>query len=53
MPTIRGTIDVGKFRVVYEEKREHGSGDSDGYLLQQRAIIRLNEALVKIEQPDD
>ena len=53
MPSIPGTIDVGKFQVVYEEKREHGSGESDDYLLQQRAIIRLNEALVKIEQPDD
>src|SRR5580765_5943831 len=52
MPTVPGTIDLGKFRVVYEEEREHGSGDSDGYLLQQRAIIRLNEALVKIEQPE-
>jgi uncharacterized OsmC-like protein len=53
MPTVPGTIDLGKFRVVYEEERERGSGDSDGYLLQQRAIIRLNEALVKIEQPED
>ena len=52
MPTIPGTIDLGKFRVVYEEEQEHSSGESDGYLLQQRAIIRLNEALVKIEQPD-
>jgi uncharacterized OsmC-like protein len=48
-----GTIHLGKFRVVYEEKREQGSGDSGGYLLQQRAIIRLNESLVKIEQQDD
>ena len=53
MPTVPGTIDLGKFRVVYEEEREQGSGDSDGYLLQQRALIRLNEALVKIEQPED
>jgi len=53
MPTVPGTIDLGKFRVVYEEKREQGSGDPDDYLLQQRAIIRLNEALVKIEQPED
>jgi uncharacterized OsmC-like protein len=52
MPTIPGTIDLGKFRVVYEE-REHGPGDSDGYLLQQRALIRLNEALVKIDHPED
>ena len=53
MPTIPGTIDLGKFRVVYEEEREQGSGDSDGYLLQQRAIIRLNEELVKLAQQED
>ncbi len=53
MPTVPGTIDLGKFRVVYEEKREQSSGAPDNYLLQQRAIIRLNEALVKIEQPED
>jgi len=53
MSTFPGTIDLGKFRVVYEEEREHGSGDADRYLLQQRAIIRLNEALVKIEQRED
>ena len=53
MSTIPGTIDLGKFRVVYEEERERRSDGSDGYLLQQRAIIRLNEALVKIEQQED
>src|SRR6185503_14383907 len=53
MPTVPGTIDLGKFRVVYEEEREHGPGNSEHYLLQQRAIIRLNKALVKIEQPED
>ena len=53
MPTVPGTIDLGRFRVVYEEERELGSGDADRYLLQQRAIIRLNEALVKIEQRED
>lgn len=53
MPTVPGTIDLGKFRVVYEEEREDGSGNPDGYFLQQRALIRLNEALVKIEQGDD
>src|SRR4026209_2543113 len=53
MPTVPGTIDLGKFRVVYEEEREQGSGNLDNYLLQQRALIRLNEALVKIEQPED
>ena len=50
MPAAPGTIDLGKFRVVYEEEREHGA---DGYLLQQRAIIRLNEELVKLEQQED
>lgn len=53
MPTIPGTIDLGKFRVVYEEERDDGAGNADGYFLQQRAIIRLNEALVKIEQAED
>ena len=53
MPTVPGTIDLGKFRVVYEEQRDTGASDSDSYFLQQRAIIRLNEALVKIEQPED
>ena len=53
MAPFPGTIDLGKFRVVYEEERERPSDDSDGYLLQQRAIIRLNEDLVKLEQRDD
>ena len=53
MPTIPGTIDLGKFRVVYEEEQEHGSGESDGYLVQERAIIRLNEELVKLAQQED
>jgi uncharacterized OsmC-like protein len=35
-----GSIDLGKFRVIYEEEREP---EKDGYLLQQRAVIRLNE----------
>jgi len=53
MPAVPGTIDLGKFRVVYEEEREQPSGGADGYLLQHRAIIRLNEALVKLEQAED
>lgn len=53
MSTVPGTIDLGKFRVVYEEEHERPSDGADGYLLQQRAVIRLNEALVKIEQPED
>jgi len=53
MAAFPGTIDLGKFRVVYEEERERPSDHSDGYLLQQRAIIRLNEELVKLEQRED
>jgi uncharacterized OsmC-like protein len=53
MASFPGTIDLGKFRVVYEEERERPSDGTDGYLLQQRAIIRLNEELVKLEQRDD
>ncbi len=48
-----GTIDLGKFRVVYEEARQRPSDGTDGYLLQQRAVIRRSEELVKLEQPDD
>lgn len=53
MAPLPGTIDLGKFRVVYQEERERPSGSADGYLLQQRAIIRLNEELVKLEQAED
>ncbi len=53
MSTVPGTIDLGKFRVVYEEERERPSDGTERYLLQQRAIIRLNEALVKLEQAED
>jgi uncharacterized OsmC-like protein len=53
MAAAPGTIDLGKFRVVYEEERERTSDGADGYFLQQRAIIRLNEALVKFERAED
>ena len=53
MAAFPGTIDLGKFRVVYEEERERPSHGTDGYLLQQRAVIRLNEELVKLEQRED
>ena len=53
MAALPGTIDLGKFRVVYEEERERPSDSADGYLLQQRAVIRLNEDLVKLAQQDD
>lgn len=53
MAAFPGTIDLGKFRVVYEEERQRPSDGADGYLLQQRAVIRLNEELVKLDQRDD
>jgi uncharacterized OsmC-like protein len=53
MSAAPGTIDLGKFRVLYEEERERDSNGTDGYFLQQRAIIRLNEELVKIEHAAD
>ena len=42
MALLPGTIDLGKFRVVYEEERRRSPDTADGYFLQQRAIIRLN-----------
>lgn len=53
MAAAPGTIDLGKFRVICEEARERASDGTDGYFLEQRAIIRLNEALVKIERAED
>ena len=53
MPAAPGIIDLGKFRVAYEEARERASDGTDGYFLQQRALIRLNEDLVKIARPED
>ena len=53
MSAAPGTINLGKFRVLYEEERQRASDDTDEYFLQQRAIIRLNEGLAKIERPED
>ena len=53
MPTLPGIIDLGKFRVAYEEERERVADGTDGYFLQQRAVIRLNKDLVKIERAQD
>jgi uncharacterized OsmC-like protein len=53
MALLPGTIDLGKFRVIYEEERERSSSDTGGYLLQQRAIIRLNEDLVRLADQED
>jgi uncharacterized OsmC-like protein len=48
-----GTIDLGKYRVVYEEERKPDVDETDGYLVQQRAIIRLNEELVRLKRAED
>jgi uncharacterized OsmC-like protein len=53
MTRVPGSIDLGKFRFHYEEEREPTASGKNSYLLQQRAIIRLNEDLVKIERPED
>jgi uncharacterized OsmC-like protein len=53
MSAAPGTIDLGKFRVLYEEERRRASEDTDEYFLQQRAVIRLNEELVRIERAED
>ena len=53
MPAAPGTIDLGKFRVAYEEARGPASDGTDGYFLQQRARIRLNEDQVRIERAED
>jgi len=53
MPPAPGTIDLGKFRIAYEEARERPSDGADGYFLQQRARIRLNDDLLKIERASD
>jgi uncharacterized OsmC-like protein len=48
-----GTIQLGKFRIVYEEERESAGNGEAGYLLQQRALVRLNDELVKLESCED
>ena len=53
MPAASGIIDLGKFRVAYEEARGRASDGTDDYFLQQRARIRLSEGLVKIARPED
>ena len=51
-PELPGTINLGKFRVAYEEKRERSGADAE-YVLLQRAVIRLNDQLTRIESAED
>jgi uncharacterized OsmC-like protein len=53
MATLPGTIALGKFRIIFEEEGQRSSTDTDRYLLQQRAIIRLNEDLVRLADQED
>jgi hypothetical protein len=53
MAIFPGTIALGKFRIIYQEERQRSAVDGDGYFLQQRAIIRLNEDLVRIANQED
>jgi uncharacterized OsmC-like protein len=43
MAQVPGTIHLGKFKAVCEEEREPSHDSGEGYFLQQRAIIRLND----------
>lgn len=51
MPAAPGTIEIGKFRIAYEETR--APDGTEAYFLRQRALIRLNNDLVKIERSTD
>jgi hypothetical protein len=48
-----GTIALGKFRILYEEEPQRSGVDHDRDLVQQRAIIRLNEDLVRVAEQGD
>ena len=42
-----GKIDLAKFREVTREQRERAKAGPEGYVLQQRAVIRLVEDQLK------
>ena len=50
MAALPGTIDLGRLRLFYDEERQCAS---ESYLLQQRAVIRLDHELIKLEKQDD
>jgi uncharacterized OsmC-like protein len=49
---VPGTIRLGKFKAVCKEERESAE-PNEGYVLEQRAIIRLNDDLVRINRAED
>src|ERR1044072_3727237 len=53
MGILPGIIALGKFRIIYEEERQRSSSDAESYLLQQRALIRLDEDLIRLAEQED
>lgn len=47
MTQVRGKIDLEKFRQVHREQQERAKTGPEGYILQQRAVIRLIEDQLK------
>jgi hypothetical protein len=43
----QGRIDLAKFREVHEEQRKRAKAGPEGYMLVQRAVIRLVEDQLK------
>src|SRR6516164_6725483 len=53
MAPLPGTIALGKLRIIFDEEWQRSSTDTNGYFLQQRAIIRLDEDLVRLADQED
>jgi uncharacterized OsmC-like protein len=53
MAILPGTIALGKFRTLYEEEPQRSGVDHGRDLVQQRAIIRLNEDPVRVAEQED
>ena len=52
MTAVPGTINLGRFRAAYEEKRARSDDDAE-YVLLQRAVIRLNDELARLDSVED
>lgn len=47
MNRVQSRIDLAKFREVHKEQQERAKKGPEGYVLQQRAVIRLVEDQLK------
>jgi len=47
MTQVRSKVDLAKFREVHKEQQERPKKGPEGYVLQQRAVIRLVEDQLK------